>query len=61
MAQEFWIAICLVFVIEGILPFLAPKLWRQSILQLANFDDKSLRIVGLVSMIAGTIALYIVH
>ncbi|NRB37239.1 MAG: DUF2065 domain-containing protein [Pseudomonadales bacterium] len=61
MWQELWIAICLVLVIEGMLPFLTPKLWRQSMLQLAQLDDRGLRIVGLISMVLGTIALYIVN
>lgn len=61
MWQQFGIAICLVFVIEGLLPFIAPKLWRKSMLQLANFDDKSLRIVGFISMVAGTVVLYMIN
>ena len=61
MWQEFWIAICLVLVIEGMLPFLAPKVWRQSMLQLALLNDKNLRMVGLISMVVGTVALYIVN
>ena len=61
MWQEFWIAICLVLVIEGMLPFAAPGLWRKSVAQLAQLDDKSLRIVGLISMVVGTVALYIVN
>ncbi len=61
MWQEFWIAICLVLVIEGLLPFLMPDVWRKSVLQMAQLNDQSLRWVGLISMVLGTVALYIVN
>ncbi|WP_425917009.1 DUF2065 domain-containing protein [Pseudomonas sp. GWSMS-1] len=34
MWQELVIALCLVLVLEGILPFLGPRLWRDTLLQL---------------------------
>ncbi|NVK00666.1 MAG: DUF2065 domain-containing protein [Oceanospirillaceae bacterium] len=57
--HELWIAFCLLLVIEGIIPFLYPQRWRQLVAQLAQISDSSLRMVGFISMIAGTALLLI--
>jgi uncharacterized protein YjeT (DUF2065 family) len=46
-------AVGLLFVFEGILPFLSPPVWRRMMSQISVHGDKVLRIVGLVSMLAG--------
>lgn len=61
MWQTFLIALCLVMVIEGLLPFLAPKTWREAVLVATSLPDNKLRMIGLASMVAGTVLLYIVH
>ncbi|XOV86038.1 MAG: DUF2065 domain-containing protein [Pseudomonadota bacterium] len=61
MWQELGIAICLVLVIEGILPFLYPRGWKDSVARLAEFDDRTLRIIGFASMLTGTLLLYLVN
>jgi len=40
-------------VIEGILPFVAPKLWRETFRSLIEMKDGQIRFAGLVSMTAG--------
>lgn len=57
--HELWIAFCLLLVIEGIIPFLYPQRWRQLVAQLAQISDSNLRVVGFISMIAGTALLLI--
>lgn len=59
--QDLWAALALVLVIEGILPFINPKGMRNVWQQMAQTDDKSLRIAGLVSMIAGLVVLSLVR
>jgi uncharacterized protein YjeT (DUF2065 family) len=54
-------ALALVLVIEGILPFLSPRTWRDAMSQAAKLPDKALRIMGLLSMLAGVLILYIAH
>ena len=61
MWQELLIALALVLIIEGILPFLNPKAMRNVMRSMAELDDKSLRVSGLVSMIIGLILLYTVN
>ncbi|WP_415755939.1 DUF2065 domain-containing protein [Pseudomonas leptonychotis] len=61
MWQELGIAFCLVLVLEGILPFLCPRHWRERLLQLTQLSDRQLRLMGLVSMLLGTTVLYWLH
>lgn len=54
-------ALALVLVIEGMLPFLSPKGWRDAMSQASRLPDNVLRSLGFVSMLAGVIILYLVH
>ena len=54
-------ALALALVIEGLLPFAAPAFWRQLMLRLSTLDDRELRMVGLMSMIAGLVSLQAIH
>ena len=54
-------ALCLVLVFEGLLPFINPQAWRRTIRQLADVDDKTLRIIGMISMVAGLLLLQLVR
>ncbi len=58
MWHELFIAIALVLVIEGVLPFLSPRAVRQLLLQMAEMEDRALRFTGLASMILGVVLLY---
>jgi uncharacterized protein YjeT (DUF2065 family) len=61
MWHEIAIALCLVLVIEGLLPFISPQRWRRMVLQVANVDDRSIRLMGFISMVLGTALLYWVN
>ncbi|WP_417661735.1 DUF2065 domain-containing protein [Pseudomonas sp.] len=61
MWQELGIAVCLVLVLEGILPFLYPRRWRGMVEQLIQLSDRGLRLMGLTSMLLGTALLYWLH
>ncbi len=54
-------AIALVLVIEGMVPFLNPQSLRKMLETVSQLDDRTLRIVGLVSMIFGVVLLTIVR
>lgn len=54
-------ALALVFVIEGVLPFVSPRSWRQAMSQAVSMDDRGLRLMGLLSMLVGCLALYLVR
>lgn len=65
MSSEFWyellIAFCLVLILEGIMPFLYPNRWRQLVAQLSVIDNKTLRVMGLASMLVGVAGLYLIR
>ncbi len=61
MWHDLWVALCLVLVIEGILPFISPRSWREAAQLMAQFDDRSLRLAGLFSMLVGILILYLVN
>jgi uncharacterized protein YjeT (DUF2065 family) len=61
MWNELWIAVALMLVIEGIVPFMSPDTVRRMIVAMAQLDDRSMRIAGLLSMLAGLGLLYLVH
>ena len=61
MWKELGVALCLVLVIEGIVPFLYPRRWRVMALTLAQVDDRTMRLAGLTSMLLGTALLYVIH
>jgi len=52
-------AVALMLVIEGILPFVAPKVWREAFARLTQMTDGQIRFAGLASMMAGLVFLYI--
>lgn len=54
-------ALGLLFVFEGVLPFLSPPAWRTWMQQMLVQSDKALRIVGLISMLVGLLLVSIAH
>ena len=46
-------ALGLAFIIEGLGPFLAPAWMRRLYLSMAQSPDKQLRVVGMLSIMAG--------
>jgi len=59
--EELFAAIALVLVLEGIIPFISPNSLRKTYQRLIEMDDKTIRLSGLVSMIAGVILLTLVR
>ncbi|MDK2776994.1 MAG: DUF2065 domain-containing protein [Pseudomonadota bacterium] len=59
--RELAIAVCLVFIIEGVMPFLYPARWRRLVARLATVDDRTMRMTGLISMLIGLGLLYIIN
>jgi uncharacterized protein YjeT (DUF2065 family) len=62
---DFWhvfaVAIALVFIIEGMLPFISPSRWRKLLLMADQMGDRVIRNIGLGSMLFGLLVLYLVH
>jgi len=61
MWNKILVALCLMMVVEGIWPFLDPAGMRRALLIIADQDNRTLRLIGLVSMVAGVAMLYLVN
>jgi uncharacterized protein YjeT (DUF2065 family) len=57
--DSLWAAFALVLVVEGLLPLLAPRLWRESFAKLVTLKDGQLRFVGLASIAIGLAAFWL--
>ena len=61
MPQSFLAACALVLVLEGLLPLLAPRAWRDAFRRLTEFSDGQLRFVGLLSVGIGALLLAVIY
>ncbi len=52
-SNSFWLAMGLVLVVEGFMPFVSPATWRKTFLQILQLSDGQLRFFGLVSLLIG--------
>jgi len=59
--SEILTALALVLVIEGMLPFVRPGLYKHLIAQIAEVSDSQVRTYGLSAMIAGILLLFLVR
>ena len=57
MASPLLIALGLMLILEGLLPFLAPRVWREAFRRLTELSDGQLRFLGISSLLAGVIIL----
>lgn len=53
-------AFALMLVLEGVLPFLAPAVWREAFRKMTEMSDGQIRFVGLLSMLGGMLMLFLV-
>lgn len=54
-------AIALMLVLEGVMPFLMPSMWREAFRRLVELSDGQLRFIGLTAMLAGLLLLLVVQ
>ena len=52
--------LALMLIFEGIMPFVAPRVWKESFRRIAELSDANLQLAGLASMLAGLVLLYFV-
>ena len=53
MSKTLLAAIALMLVIEGVLPFAAPRVSRETFRRVTEMSDGQIRFIGLSSMLAG--------
>lgn len=59
MWQTLLLAFGLMLVLEGLLPTLNPRGYRRTLQMLLAMDDRTLRRIGLASMISGALLVYL--
>lgn len=55
MVNTVLLAFALMLVIEGVLPFLAPRMWRETFRRVTELSDGQIRFIGLTSMLVGVV------
>jgi len=58
MADYWLIALGLMLVLEGIMPFLFPAAWRDTLSKVAKLQDGQVRFLGLTLMLSGLLLIY---
>ena len=51
----------LVLILEGMLPFVSPRKYRQMVAEIARLGDNQIRNIGLVVMVIGVVVLFFVR
>ena len=55
------LAFALMLVIEGLLPFLAPRIWREAFRRVTELSDGQISFIGLSSMLVGVVLLTVLR
>jgi uncharacterized protein YjeT (DUF2065 family) len=58
--DSLWTALALLLNLEGLLPFVAPRIWREGFRRLTDLTDGQLRFIGMVSIGVGLLGVYLV-
>jgi uncharacterized protein len=61
MASSLLLAFALMLVIEGVLPFAAPRVWRETFRRVTELNDGQIRFIGLTSMLIGVAFMAVVY
>jgi len=58
-SSTLWVALGLVLVIEGVLPFATPGGWRRMFQQILQMRDGQIRFFGLCSILVGLLVVWV--
>ena len=61
MPDTLWTALALLLILDGLLPFAAPRVWREGFRHLTELTDGQLRFIGMMSVGVGLLALYLLQ
>lgn len=59
--DSLWAALAIVLILEGLLPFAAPQLWRDTFRRIGELSDGQIRFMGLASIVAGLLGFLLIH
>lgn len=56
---DYWLlGLAMMLVVEGMMPFVSPGLWRETFSKLVTLTDGQLRFAGITAMLSGLLLLY---
>ena len=56
---DYWLlGLAMMLIVEGMIPFVSPGLWRETFRKLLTLKDGQVRFVGMTAMLSGIILLY---
>ena len=58
---DFFVAVGLVFIFEGLILFISPKRLKQVLKLINDFSEKKIRLIGLFSIIIGLIIISLIR
>jgi uncharacterized protein YjeT (DUF2065 family) len=61
VVDSLWIAFAFLLILEGLLPFVAPRLWRDTFQRLTALTDGQQRFIGLISIAFGVVSLIVLQ
>lgn len=61
MASTLMLAFALMLVIEGLLPFIAPRVWRETFRRVTEMNDGQIRFIGMTSMLIGVVLIAVLR
>jgi uncharacterized protein YjeT (DUF2065 family) len=61
VGSSFVIALGLVLIIEGIVPLVFPRIWKDTFRRIIGLEDGQLRFIGLMAVVSGVLVLLAMH
>jgi uncharacterized protein len=61
MPSALLLAFALMLVIEGLLPFIAPRIWRETFRRVTEMSDGQIRFIGMTSMLIGLVLMSVIN
>jgi len=61
MFQDLLTAFALLLIIEGLMPGIAPQAWQKYLRDISSMNPRTIRIIGIVSMLGGAFLLQFMH
>ncbi|WP_196139632.1 DUF2065 domain-containing protein [Aliikangiella sp. G2MR2-5] len=58
---DFLAAFAIAMILEGMMPFISPKNWREMVIKISMLPDSQLRRFGALVMLSGLVLLYLVR